>query len=138
MPAAEVIAVPARGRVVRGHAEVAEVPPGGRVDLILVVAWDGARALLELPPTRGIAPTVVAQRAVGIGIVAEVEHGARNGIDDRGGLPRVLKAAFPNVTGPDKDLWGPGGLDDHRERVGVCRAVRHPTAVHYRLWSVMM
>src|SRR2546430_13503173 len=109
MPAAEVVAIPSGGLVVRGYAEVMEVSGPVRVALgVLVVAGGGVCALLELAPGRGIALRVVGHSACGIRVVAEREHGARDGVDDRGGPLRMLeeqgRPAFPDVTRPDKDF----------------------------------
>src|SRR2546423_8312960 len=104
--AGEVVGVPSGGLVVRGYAEVLEVSGRVRVALgVLVVAGGGVCALLELAPRRRVALAVVGDSAVGVGIVAQREHGARDGVDDGGGALRMLeeqgRSAFPDVPRPD-------------------------------------
>src|SRR5919107_2763505 len=89
--------------------EVACCPFG----FVLVVAWDGLSALLELSPTRLVAFLKVLSRALRVGLVAQGEdRGTLHTTDEPCGFLVALPGAVSYVARRDDDipgrrLWGP-------------------------------
>ena len=93
-------------------------------------------ALLEPSPGRLIALRVVNRGAIGVRVVPEREHGARDAVDQLRGRHGVRAPAGRDVPRPDKDLRRRGRLHERRQSVedgvGGVRGDRHPDRVAAR------
>ena len=102
MPGAEVVTVVALGGITRRGTEVAEVA-GRVVTHIVVIPGDRPSARLVAAPGGRVAVRVVATRPVRVGVVAQHEDGARDGVHQicREGIP--APGAVRDISGADHD-----------------------------------
>src|SRR5207244_9774127 len=102
VPIAQVVAVIALRGVAGRRAEVAEIAGGaGRVVIVVARCRPGARFVPT--PGRAVAVRVVGARAIGVGVVAQGENGARDGVQQVRGERIRVHRAIGDVAGPDED-----------------------------------
>ena len=83
VPIAQVVAVIALGGVAGCRTEVAEIA-GGAGSVVIVVARCRPGARFVPAPRRAVAVRVVGARAIGVGVVAQGEDGARDRVEQIG------------------------------------------------------
>ena len=121
MPGAEVVTVVALGGITRRGPEVAEVA-GRVVTHIVVIPGDRAGARLVAAPGGRVAVGVVATRPVGIGVVAQREHGARDRVHQIRGERIPAPGAVGDISGAHHD-HGRGNQHSQRIRPGASSVV---------------